>query len=77
VTILQLDPPLLFVTDQGQAVTAILVMDYGIEYETLFLVGFQESRELWWLPHSRLRMQDNISLGRMPRLPVNTEVPHA
>ncbi len=63
---LQLDPPLLWRTDDGRKCAALLALDYGPEYETLFLCGFDDSRELWWLPHSRLRLDDNVSLGRMP-----------
>lgn len=32
----------------------------------LFLVGMRDSRELWLLPNSQLRLDDNISLGRPP-----------
>jgi hypothetical protein len=63
---LQLKPPLPIVTVDGKKGQALVILDYGPEMDTLFLIAFDVSRELWWLPNSQLRMQDNISLGRMP-----------
>jgi hypothetical protein len=64
--ILQLDPPLLFVYD-GRRCSAIMAIDYGPEWETLFLCAFDDSRELWWLSQKVLRIRDNISMGRCPK----------
>lgn len=64
--LLQLDPPIPLRTTDGRECTAIMVIDYSAEHELLLLVGFQDSRELWILPHTKLRLGDNISLGRMP-----------
>jgi hypothetical protein len=61
---LQLNPPLLFL-HEGRKCTAFMAIDYSQEHELLLLCGFDDTRELWILPHTRLRMQDNISLGRM------------
>lgn len=66
-TLLQLDPPIPLLTREGRKVTAIMAVDYGPEYETLLLCGFDDSRELWWLDHTELRLGNNISLGRSPR----------
>ena len=63
---LQLNPPIPFVTADGKKCIAFMVLDYGVEFNTLFLCGFEESREVWWLPNSQLRLADNISLGRGP-----------
>jgi hypothetical protein len=62
--LLQLNPPLPFVTDDGRKVTALLVLDYGPDWDSLFLVAFDDDRTLWWLPNSRLRAVVNVSLGR-------------
>ena len=64
---LQLDPPIPFLTDDGRHCTALLVLDYSPDYDTIFLVGFRDSRELWWVPTSKLRLVDNVTLGRPPR----------
>jgi len=71
---IQLNPPIPLVTDDGRKCTALMVLDYGPEYQSLMLVGMDDSRELWWIPHTRLRMDTNISLGRMPS-PKSTPVP--
>ncbi len=62
--IVQLNPPLLFNDAQGRHVTAYMAMDYSQEHDTLFLCGYHDSKELWWVPQSGLRMQHNISLRR-------------
>jgi hypothetical protein len=63
--LVQLNPPMPFLKD-GKKCLALMALDYGPEYETLFLCGMIESRELWWIPHSQLRLDNNISLGRTP-----------
>lgn len=63
----QLNPWIPLVTDDGRKGHAIALIDYGQEHDTLFLFGFDDTRELWWLPNSRLRIADNISLGRHPQ----------
>lgn len=71
--LLQLNPPLSFVTASGRACLACLALDYGPEWDTLFLCGFADNRQLWWLPNSELRLPDNISLGRPPLETAKTE----
>lgn len=61
---LQLNPPIPLRHKDGRRCTALLVLDYSPEHDTLFLVGYDDSRELWWLPHRDLRLDDNLSLGR-------------
>jgi hypothetical protein len=65
--VIQLNPPIPFITADGRHCMALMALDYGTEFETLFLCGMDDSRELWWLPHTQLRMATNISLGRMPK----------
>lgn len=72
---LQLDPPLPLRTKNGRRCTAYLVLDYGPEFNTLFLVGIHENRQLWWLPQSSLRLDDNISMGRMPASGLDPDPP--
>lgn len=62
----QLNPPIPFLTSTGQKVTALLVLDYGPDYNTLFLCGYDDDRQLWWLPNKELRMIYNTSLDRPP-----------
>ncbi len=65
--LVQLNPPLPFQTKEGHKCLAYLVLDYGPEWDTLFLCGMTDTRELWWFPQKELRLQDNISLGRPPQ----------
>jgi len=46
--LVQLNPPLVLITDDGKKCFALMALDYGYEYDTLFLCGMVESRELWW-----------------------------
>lgn len=65
--LLQLNPPIPFITDDGKKVTALFLLDYSQEHESLFLVAYEDSRELWRVSQKKLRMQDNVSLGRLPK----------
>ena len=77
---LQLDPPIPLALESGEPVWALAILDYGPDYDSLFLVACQNSRELWWLPNSKLRLGDNVSLGRAPGLKTGSSLgltPHA
>lgn len=62
--LLQLDPMLPLLTDDGRKATAILVIDYSQEHDLLWVCFMDDTREIWALPNSRVRVGDNISLGR-------------
>ena len=66
---IQLNPPLLFRDSNFRSVTAYMALDYSQEHNTLFLCGYHDTRELWWVPHTELRLENNISLGRVPKSP--------
>ena len=60
----QLDPPIpLHVVDRGPGF-AIAVIDYGQEFDLLWVVGMDEGGEIWCVPNPQVRMQANWSLGR-------------
>jgi hypothetical protein len=61
---LQLNPPLPLLHASGRKVTAYLVLDYGQEHDTLFLCGYDDTRELWWIANNSLRLRNNESMGR-------------
>jgi hypothetical protein len=73
---LQLNPPIPLTLDTGEPVWALVILDYGPDYDSLFLVAGQHSRELWWLPNSRLRLGDNFSLGRPGSNPPKASMVH-
>ncbi len=69
----QLDPPIpLTVLDKGDGY-AVAVIDYGQEFDLLWVVALNDSGEIWSAPNPQVRMQSNWSMGRArkrdPKLP--------
>ena len=66
----QLDPPIpLHVLDKGTGY-AFAVIDYGQEFDLLWVVALDDSGEIWCAPNPKVRMQGNWSMGRAkPKLP--------
>lgn len=62
--ITQLNPPIPLITKDGKKVIALLVIDYGPDYDLLWTVGYEDTGELWTLNNKQLRLGNNISLGR-------------
>lgn len=68
--ILQLDPsiPVLVVEGYGWPAgkgTAIALIDYLSEHFTLWKVGMDSDGAIWDVPQSHVRLQTNISMGRV------------
>ena len=60
----QLDPPLpMTVLDKGDGY-AVAVIDYGQEFDLLWVVALNDSGEIWSAPNPKVRMQPNWSMGR-------------
>jgi len=59
----QLEPPIPMDTPKGRGY-AIGVIDYGLEHGLLWVVGMDDSREIWCVPNAEARMQSNWSAGR-------------
>jgi hypothetical protein len=60
----QLDPPLpMSVIDKGDGY-AVAVIDYGQEFDLLWVVALNDGGEIWCAPNPRVRMQANWSMGR-------------
>ena len=64
---LQLSPPLPVEHVDGRRGMAHVLIDYSQEHTLLWVVAFDESRELWCVPNGEVRTQDNYSLGREAR----------
>jgi hypothetical protein len=60
---LRLDPPLPLDTPKGKALAHILI-DYGVEYDLLWVCFQDETRECWTWSNKEIKIQSNISLGR-------------
>ena len=60
----QLDPPLpMTVVDKGDGY-AVAVIDYGQEFDLLWVVALNDSGEIWSAPNPKVRMKGNWSMGR-------------
>ena len=60
----QLEPPLpMTVLDRGDGY-AVAVIDYGQEFDLLWVVALNDSGEIWCAPNPKVRMQANWSMGR-------------
>lgn len=71
----QLDPPIpLTVLEKGDGF-AVGVIDYGQEFNLLWVVALNESGEIWSAPNPQVRMQANWSMGRAkPRRRTDTKL---
>ena len=62
--IVQLNPPLpLTVEGKGDGL-AIAMIDYGPEYNILWVTALDANGEIWCAPNPKVRMQKNWSMGR-------------
>jgi hypothetical protein len=61
--ILQLNPPLPMLTPKGKAV-AHFVIDYGAEFDLLWVCFQDDSGECWTWSNPDIRMAKNITMGR-------------
>lgn len=59
---LQLHPPIPVETEHGPGV-ALLVIDYGTEHNSAFVVALQKTRELKHYQSSQLRLAQNFTFG--------------
>ena len=65
----QLDPTLpMQVEDRGPGY-AFAVIDYGQEFDLLWVVAMNDGGEIWCVPNGKVRMQENWSMGRAKKLP--------
>lgn len=60
---LRLDPPLPLETPKGKALAHVLI-DYGVEYDLLWVCFQDETKECWTWSNKEVKIQSNISLGR-------------
>ena len=63
-SLVQLNPPLPVVTPKGPGI-AHMVIDYGPEYNLLWVVFLDAGGECWTYANPDIRAQKNITLGRL------------
>jgi hypothetical protein len=61
--ITQLNPPIPLETPKGRAF-AHLVIDYGIEYDLIWVCFIDETGECWCFRNPEIRIQHNLTFGR-------------
>lgn len=64
--IIQLNPPMPVTTPNGPALAHLLI-DYGVEYDLMWVCFQDASGECWTWSNKEIRGQKNITLGRNPR----------
>lgn len=62
-TILQLDPPIPISCPKGDGL-AMFIIDYGIEHSLMWVIGIDNTREIWTFPNEKVKLQKNITIGR-------------
>ena len=59
----RLEPPVPLNTIKGSGY-AFAVIDYGFEHDLMWVVALDETREIWCVPNTEVRMQKNWSANR-------------
>jgi hypothetical protein len=62
--ILQLNPPLPMMCEKGDGL-AHFIIDYGPESHLYWVIFLDNSGECWTLDNTKVRMQQNITMGRI------------
>jgi hypothetical protein len=62
-SILQLDPPIPVITPKGDGYAHLLI-DYGPEYNLLWVCFLDDSGECWTYDNTQIRAQKNVTMGR-------------
>ena len=48
---------------------AVAVIDYGPDFDLLWVVGMDDGGEIWCVPNPQVRLQANWSMGRSKKQP--------
>ena len=62
---LQLNPTIPVWVDEKGTGHAIGWIDYSQEHHLLWIISFDATGEIWALPNTMVRLQKNISMGRI------------
>lgn len=64
--LLQLNPsiPVVVTTKDNKPGEAIAWLDYSKEDHVIWGVAMQDTGEVWWVPNTDIRLQNNWSIGR-------------
>lgn len=65
-TIIQLDPLIPLETPKGRGMAHFLI-DPGLEHHLYWVVFIDATNECWTFDNTQIRIQSNITMGRMPK----------
>jgi hypothetical protein len=60
----RLEPPITLDTPKGKA-EAYFILDYSYDADTFWGCFMRESREFWWFHNKDIRIEQNITIGRL------------
>jgi hypothetical protein len=64
--IIQLNPTIpVWVEGKGTGY-ALALIDYSQEHNLIWVIGFDETGEIWQVANPLVRLQKNYTMGRMP-----------
>lgn len=61
--IIQLNPPIPMLTPKGEGI-AWFMIDYGLEYNLMWVVAIDETGEIWTFQNPEVRAQKNTTMDR-------------
>lgn len=64
-SMIQLNPPIPVNTPKGDGVAWVLI-DYGLEYNLMWVVAIDDTGEVWTFQNPQIRALKNITYGRIP-----------
>jgi hypothetical protein len=62
---IQLNPPIPMMTPKGEGLAWVMI-DYGIEYNLIWVVAIDATGEIWSFANPKVRALKNITQGRIP-----------
>jgi hypothetical protein len=62
---IRLDPPLPLVHEDGRKMMAHLVIDYGVDFDLVWVCIMDDTREVWCWPNPKVRGRKNETMGRV------------
>lgn len=64
--LLQLNPSIPVITPKGSG-EAIVIIDYSIEHDLMFVVALDNGGEVWTFKNSDIRLHKNATIGRIAK----------
>ena len=72
--VVQLHTPIPLDTPRGKGM-AHMVIDYGIEYDLIYVTFIDETGECWLFRNPEIRLQKNLTFGRLSNTQIKNPAP--